>query len=613
MSSFDSNGNYNKTNWKTGDKITADKLNKIEESLEIINNNDIERHKEADGRLDELEQNEKVIEEELNNKATKEHTHDEYLTEHQDISNLATKEELNQGKTDMEDMVAEVDASMKAQVAEVEADLEGLHAKDEELSTQLVDKVNKGDLSYFNVKFLGAKGDGITDDTLVLQQVFETYDNIYIPEGDYIFNDTITCVGTKKKNIIQHGTLKYNGNGVAINIRTDFKNPADWQGLKLEGAEQGIGILVSAGGGWGRNLYLKNFFIKDFSENIRIESGYNITLENGISQTRHIPLFIGVNDGSKIGNTSFSNILTFNHIYFGGYSDEDKCYSCMVSTCCFDVNMNSCTFEYGDFAICGFSSAYPFNDGATGNPKVNYNNCWFEGLTTLYANYCDKYSDYNNYHVCSYNSLNIYNAFYERITNKYSFKNIYNNSILTNTMFPENQNIREISTDATSLKSMYNQTTLYNYNRTQGIINGKMQLIECYSNKGRKYILPNNIGSVYTGDSTLGTSIDITSLNSIASNEKTGLKHILKVYVYATDFNGKYAFKEYKFFEKKENEYVLYGESNVIYDGDKDPIFHIEFTNINNVVRLNATLTETSIYPKLELNVETVPISSFTI
>lgn len=65
MSSFDSNGNYNKTNWKTGDKITADKLNKIEESLEIINNNDIERHKEADGRLDAVEGEVNVINDEI--------------------------------------------------------------------------------------------------------------------------------------------------------------------------------------------------------------------------------------------------------------------------------------------------------------------------------------------------------------------------------------------------------------------------------------------------------------------------------------------------------------------------------------------------------------------
>lgn len=45
--SFDSNGNYNKTNWKNDDIITADKLNKIEESLEIINNNDTSRHEET--------------------------------------------------------------------------------------------------------------------------------------------------------------------------------------------------------------------------------------------------------------------------------------------------------------------------------------------------------------------------------------------------------------------------------------------------------------------------------------------------------------------------------------------------------------------------------------
>lgn len=53
---FNEDGTYNKTNWKTGDKITASKLNKIEESLEAINNNDISRHVEADTRLDALEE-----------------------------------------------------------------------------------------------------------------------------------------------------------------------------------------------------------------------------------------------------------------------------------------------------------------------------------------------------------------------------------------------------------------------------------------------------------------------------------------------------------------------------------------------------------------------------
>ena len=52
---FNEDGTYNKTEWKAGDKITAVKLNKIESSLEAINNNDISRHVEADSRLDDLE------------------------------------------------------------------------------------------------------------------------------------------------------------------------------------------------------------------------------------------------------------------------------------------------------------------------------------------------------------------------------------------------------------------------------------------------------------------------------------------------------------------------------------------------------------------------------
>ena len=53
---FNEDGTYNKTEWKTGDRISAGKLNKIELSLEAINNNDISRHVEADTRLDILEE-----------------------------------------------------------------------------------------------------------------------------------------------------------------------------------------------------------------------------------------------------------------------------------------------------------------------------------------------------------------------------------------------------------------------------------------------------------------------------------------------------------------------------------------------------------------------------
>lgn len=67
MASFDENGKYIKTDWKAGDKITATKLNKIEESIEAVNDNDISRHVEADARLDALEAKDVAHDKELTN------------------------------------------------------------------------------------------------------------------------------------------------------------------------------------------------------------------------------------------------------------------------------------------------------------------------------------------------------------------------------------------------------------------------------------------------------------------------------------------------------------------------------------------------------------------
>ena len=52
---FNEDGKYNKTDWESGDRITANKLNRIEMAIEQINDNDNQRHVEADGRLDNLE------------------------------------------------------------------------------------------------------------------------------------------------------------------------------------------------------------------------------------------------------------------------------------------------------------------------------------------------------------------------------------------------------------------------------------------------------------------------------------------------------------------------------------------------------------------------------
>ena len=64
-------GIYNKTIWYDGDLITDGRLNKVEDALYSISETDIEQ-----------------------NELIESHTHEEYLTEHQDISHLATKDEI---------------------------------------------------------------------------------------------------------------------------------------------------------------------------------------------------------------------------------------------------------------------------------------------------------------------------------------------------------------------------------------------------------------------------------------------------------------------------------------------------------------------------------------
>lgn len=202
---FDENGNYNKTEWKPGDRITAGKLNKIEESLEAINNNDIERHKEADERLDALEEQNEAVEERFDELedlvADNKSEVDTAIYEvHSKMDRL--EQEMNDGIDTVEaiahtvdDKIADADASMKAQVAEVEADLEGLHAKDEELSEQLADIENN--MVSVNIKEFGAVGDGVTDDTAAINGAIEfAYNNniynVIVPSGVYMINADLT-------------------------------------------------------------------------------------------------------------------------------------------------------------------------------------------------------------------------------------------------------------------------------------------------------------------------------------------------------------------------------------------------------------------------------------
>lgn len=231
---FDENGNYNKTEWKPGDRIAAGKLNKIEDALEAINNNDIERHKEADERLDALEEQNEAVEERFDELedlvADNKSEVDTAIYEvHSKMDRL--EQEMNDGIDTVEaiahtvdDKIAAADASMKAQVAEAKdivdqgkADMETMVAEvEEELEEH--DTLIKGRMNVISVDELGAKGDGVTDDSSAIQSA----DNLVRNGGKVIFgNKTYKISSTVYKSQYTTWEGVNNNNFATIDYVTD--------------------------------------------------------------------------------------------------------------------------------------------------------------------------------------------------------------------------------------------------------------------------------------------------------------------------------------------------------------------------------------------------------
>lgn len=81
----------------------------------------------------------------------------------------------------------------------------------EQADSAMADSIEKIKDQVYNVRFMGAKGDGITDDTAIFKQLESVAGIVYIPNGIYYLSDTIslqncTMCGESKNAVIEnHG------------------------------------------------------------------------------------------------------------------------------------------------------------------------------------------------------------------------------------------------------------------------------------------------------------------------------------------------------------------------------------------------------------------------
>ena len=232
---FNEDGTYNKTEWKAGDKITAVKLNKIESSLEAINNNDIDRHVEADSRLD-------ILEERMANTPDNEQMDalEDMVKDNKDAADLAVYS-INKKIESLESV--NVDRRLDA-LEGVNADrrldaLEGVNA-DSRLNTL---EYTMGNLEIINVRDFGALGYGMESSEedqeaferaiAMIKSINSPDDNetgkceLYIPNGRYFVGGLDIPCGTKVRGCGMWNTILVHTRGEYLfQVVGEFNHPA---------------------------------------------------------------------------------------------------------------------------------------------------------------------------------------------------------------------------------------------------------------------------------------------------------------------------------------------------------------------------------------------------
>ena len=242
---FNEDGTYNKTEWKAGDKITAVKLNKIELSLEAINNNDIDRHVEADSRLD-------ILEETIENSATK-----------NELKILETLVKENKDNTDLDllNMVENIDKTIHSEIDKL----------GNEVSEELEVVNSQLEHNMKNINELGQivnkdYGDGITDASEYIQNLINNSGGgvVYIPYPSkfYLLKSKITTKWTNFGTRIEmQGSPRMGAS--AFQIDDSFTDDCVFEishdavmlknvGISNSGSKKVIGIKINNGAKWVR-------------------------------------------------------------------------------------------------------------------------------------------------------------------------------------------------------------------------------------------------------------------------------------------------------------------------------------------------------------------------
>lgn len=232
-----------------------------------------------------------------------------------------------------------------------------------------------------NVQSLGAVGDGVTDDTQVLQDALDIGGDIYIPDGTYLISDSLKLYSNTHLRLGENAVIKRNSNTIKCILYTFYEaSTTAYTGqhdITIEGGVLDLGTGYSQGGcGLGfvhsSNIVVRGVTIKN------VNSGYHCIDMGGCQNVR-------------IEDCLFTDIITtntnaemvqidatgdYNAFPILNYPAGSPCYD---NTPCKNMEISGCKFDCNTYspAIGGH------NTGAHSHINIHDNFIYGTGNTQV--------------------------------------------------------------------------------------------------------------------------------------------------------------------------------------------------------------------------------------
>ena len=231
--------------------------------------------------------------------------------------------------------------------------------EDETLVAEIINE------NIINIKQLGAKGDGETDDSGVFKIAFNSYSTIYIPDGNYLINDKVETTTVHKV----YGTGK-TSKIIILSDNTIDHQDTDSHGLRFKNIE---------------NLIIKDLFFDEgltelsrFSYNIVFETCKNVNITN---------LEVQRNCGTGLFFWKYCENVNIENCYI----HDTKADGIHIQRGSKNFKINNCTFKDTEDDAIGFVTQGGETYGKVKGLIVT--NCIIESTNTVGSGVCISGSD----------------------------------------------------------------------------------------------------------------------------------------------------------------------------------------------------------------------------